>query len=124
MNVRRFALIASTHVSNGFYAKLSCIAKFFNIYGALYWCIVFHIYIFQDEIEGEVPVIPQNQIVLHEDKKYYATALEVYGEGVETLVQEEDTQPLTEPIIKPIKLRRFQVFKLFFTFELKRCDLF
>lgn len=62
----------------------------------------------EDEIEGEVPVIPQNQIVLHEDKKYYATALEVYGEGVETLVQEEDTQPLTEPIIKPIKLRRFQ----------------
>ena len=42
----------------------------------------------------------QNQIVLHEDKKYYATALEVYGEGVETLVMEEDAQPLSEPIIK------------------------
>jgi len=27
----------------------------------------------------------------------------VYGEGVETLVQEEDAQPLTEPIIAPVK---------------------
>jgi U5 small nuclear ribonucleoprotein component len=47
--------------------------------------------------------------VLHEDKKYYPTAMEVYGEGVETIVQEEDAQPLTEPIVKPVKLRRFQV---------------
>jgi U5 small nuclear ribonucleoprotein component len=62
----------------------------------------------EEEVDG-VPVIPQNQVVLHEDKKYYSTALEVYGEGVETLVQEEDAQPLTEPIVKPIKLRRFQV---------------
>lgn len=38
--------------------------------------------------------------------------MEVYGEGVEALVQEEDAQPLTEPIIKPVKLRRFQVFIL------------
>jgi U5 small nuclear ribonucleoprotein component len=28
-----------------------------------------------------------NAIVLHEDKKYYPTALEVYGPDVETLVQ-------------------------------------
>lgn len=28
-----------------------------------------------------------NAIVLHEDKKYYPTALEVYGADVETLVQ-------------------------------------
>lgn len=53
--------------------------------------------------------MPANQIVLHEDKKYYPTAMEVYGEGVETLVQEEDAQPLTEPIVNPVKLRRFQV---------------
>lgn len=63
-----------------------------------------------DEDDSETPVIPSNQIVLHEDKKYYATAMEVYGEGVETLVQEEDAQPLTEPIVKPVKLRRFQVY--------------
>lgn len=35
--------------------------------------------------------------------------MEIYGENVETLVEEEDAQPLTEPIIKPVKLRRFQV---------------
>ncbi len=38
-------------------------------------------------------------VVLHEDKKYYPTAMEVYGPEVETLVQDEDAQPLTEPII-------------------------
>jgi U5 small nuclear ribonucleoprotein component len=51
----------------------------------------------------------QMAIVLHEDKKYYPSALEVYGPGVETLVQEEDAQPLTEPIIAPVKRRKFQV---------------
>ena len=59
--------------------------------------------------ENGRPHIPQNQVVLHEDKKYYASAVEVYGEDVETLVMEEDAQPLTEPIIKSVKLRRFQV---------------
>jgi len=52
---------------------------------------------------------PQMAIVLHEDKKYYPSALEVYGPGVETLVQEEDAQPLTEPIIAPIRRKKFQV---------------
>ncbi|KAL1919373.1 uncharacterized protein VTP21DRAFT_2066 [Calcarisporiella thermophila] len=52
-----------------------------------------------------------NQIVLHEDKKYYPTAEEVYGPEVETLVQEEDTQPLTEPIVKPIKTKKIQIFE-------------
>ena len=42
----------------------------------------------QDEYE------PQDQIVLHEDKKYYPTAEEVYGKETETLVMEEDAQPL------------------------------
>ncbi|KAF9898863.1 U5 small nuclear ribonucleoprotein component [Lobosporangium transversale] len=53
--------------------------------------------------------IAHNQIVLHEDKKYYPTAEEVYGEDVEALVEEEDTQPLTEPIIQPIKSKKFQL---------------
>jgi U5 small nuclear ribonucleoprotein component len=57
----------------------------------------------------DVVQAPGNQIVLHEDKKYYQTALEVYGEGVETLVQDEDAQPLTEPIVKSTKVRRFEV---------------
>ena len=47
------------------------------------------------------------QIVLHEDKKYYPDASEVFGENVETLVQEEDTQPLTEPIVQPVKVKKF-----------------
>lgn len=38
------------------------------------------------------------EVVLHEDKKYYPTAEEVYGPEVETIVQEEDTQPLTGEI--------------------------
>ncbi|VDM26723.1 unnamed protein product [Toxocara canis] len=63
-------------------------------------------------IEEEPEQAPSNQVVLHEDKKYYATAMEIYGEDVETIVQEEDAQPLTEPIVKPVKQRKFQVFFL------------
>jgi U5 small nuclear ribonucleoprotein component len=47
--------------------------------------------------------------VLHEDKKYYPTAEEVYGAGVEITIQEEDNQPLTQPIIDPVKNRKFHV---------------
>jgi U5 small nuclear ribonucleoprotein component len=50
-----------------------------------------------------------NAVVLHEDKQYYPSASEVYGEGVETLVQEEDAQPLTEPIIAPVKVRKWAI---------------
>ncbi|KAJ3123559.1 U5 small nuclear ribonucleoprotein component [Nowakowskiella sp. JEL0407] len=50
-----------------------------------------------------------NQIILHEDKKYYPTAEEVYGPDVEVLVQEEDTQPLSEPIIAPVKKKQTYV---------------
>lgn len=46
---------------------------------------------------------------MHEDKQYYPSASEVYGEGVETLVQEEDAQPLTEPIIAPVKVRKWTI---------------
>lgn len=48
-------------------------------------------------------------VVLHEDKKYYPTAMEIYGPDVETIVHEEDAQPLTEPIIAPVKRSRFAV---------------
>ena len=44
-----------------------------------------------------------NSVVLHEDKKYFPSASEVYGETVQVLVEEEDAQPLTEPIIAPVK---------------------
>ena len=95
------------------------------------------------------------RVVLHEDKKYYPTAMEVYGEQVsaaprrhdgvdraaahhqppglapqprrspaphppwlsprgrrrqvETTVQEEDTQPITQPIVAPIKPKDFDL---------------
>ncbi|XP_071102577.1 116 kDa U5 small nuclear ribonucleoprotein component-like [Haliotis cracherodii] len=52
---------------------------------------------------------PEMAVVLHEDKKYYPTAEEVYGPDVETIVQEEDTQPLTEPIIAPVKKKKFSM---------------
>ena len=44
---------------------------------------------------------------MHEDKKYYPTAQELYPEA-ETLVQEEDTQLLSQPIIAPIKKKKFE----------------
>jgi U5 small nuclear ribonucleoprotein component len=50
-----------------------------------------------------------NQIVLAEDKKYYPTAEEVYGEDVETLVMDEDEQPLEQPIVKPVRNIKFEV---------------
>ncbi|KAA0201255.1 U5 small nuclear ribonucleoprotein component [Fasciolopsis buskii] len=33
--------------------------------------------------------------------------MEVYGPEVETLVQEEDAQPLTQPLIEPIRHKKF-----------------
>lgn len=52
---------------------------------------------------------PSNAVILHEDKQYYPTAQQVYGPGVETLVQEEDAQPLSQPIIAPIQQKKFAV---------------
>lgn len=50
----------------------------------------------------------ENQIVLHEDKKYYPEMEEVYPEA-EVLIQEEDVQPITKPIIEPIKSKDFDL---------------
>ena len=50
--------------------------------------------------------VGSNAIVLTEDKQYYPDASEVYGEDVETLVEEEDAQPLSVPIVAPIKQRK------------------
>lgn len=52
---------------------------------------------------------PSNAVILHEDKQYYPTAQQVYGADVETMVQEEDTQPLTQPIIAPVVQKKFTV---------------
>jgi U5 small nuclear ribonucleoprotein component len=52
---------------------------------------------------------PTNAIILHEDKQYYPSADQVFGPDVEVLVQEEDTQPLTEPIVAPLKVKSFAI---------------
>jgi len=48
----------------------------------------------------------QTSIILNEDKKYYPTANEVYP-GAETMIQDEDTQALTIPIVAPIKVKKY-----------------
>ncbi|GAO51234.1 P-loop containing nucleoside triphosphate hydrolase protein [Saitoella complicata NRRL Y-17804] len=62
----------------------------------------------EDELM-EVDEGTSTAVVLHEDKQYYPSAEQVYGEDVEALVQEEDAQPLTEPIVQPIKHRKFAI---------------
>ena len=47
--------------------------------------------------------------MLHEDKEYYPSAEQVFGKDVEALVQEEDTQPLSEPIVQPLRLKKFAI---------------
>ncbi|KAF8510411.1 P-loop containing nucleoside triphosphate hydrolase protein [Hysterangium stoloniferum] len=62
-----------------------------------------------DQALMEIDEPTHTAVVLHEDKKYYPTAEEIYGPDVETLVQEEDAQPLTQPIIEPVKVRKWAV---------------
>ncbi|RWS23646.1 U5 small nuclear ribonucleoprotein component-like protein [Leptotrombidium deliense] len=57
--------------------------------------------------EDDEEMQEENRVVLHEDKKHYPTAVEVYGPDVETIVQEEDTQALSQPIIAPVKIKKF-----------------
>ncbi|KAK4954446.1 hypothetical protein LTR10_007877 [Elasticomyces elasticus] len=52
---------------------------------------------------------PSNAVVLHEDKQYYPSASQLYGPDVETLVQEEDTQTLAQPIVAPVERKRYTV---------------
>ncbi|KAK9480826.1 P-loop containing nucleoside triphosphate hydrolase protein [Lipomyces japonicus] len=48
-------------------------------------------------------------VVLHEDKQYYPSAIDVFGADVEAVTHEEDAQPLSEPIIAPIKVKKFLI---------------
>ncbi|KAI2616086.1 P-loop containing nucleoside triphosphate hydrolase protein [Hypoxylon sp. NC1633] len=52
---------------------------------------------------------PSNAVILHEDKQYYPTAQQVYGADVETMVQEEDAQPLSQPIVAPVEVKKFTI---------------
>jgi len=58
-----------------------------------------------EEDAPEEDVGPQ-AVILHEDKKYYPDAEDVYGEA-EVTVQDEDTQPLEKPIIAPVRGKAF-----------------
>ncbi|KAI9728008.1 MAG: hypothetical protein M1828_005413 [Chrysothrix sp. TS-e1954] len=63
----------------------------------------------EDQQLMEVDEGPSNAVVLHEDKQYYPTASQIYGPDVEVLVQEEDTQPLSQPIVAPVVEKKFTV---------------
>ena len=47
--------------------------------------------------------------MLHEDKQYFPDAEEVFGQGVDARVEEMDHQPMTKPIIEPIKTKMHMV---------------
>ncbi|XP_045456514.1 116 kDa U5 small nuclear ribonucleoprotein component [Melitaea cinxia] len=63
----------------------------------------------EDEDADAEPEAAPMSVVLHEDKRYYPQAVEVYGPDVETVVQEEDTQALDKPLIEPVKHKKFQM---------------
>jgi hypothetical protein len=67
-------------------------------------CLCFDVVscIFHASLPAAGVVSSASAIVLHEDKKYYPDASEVYPEA-ETLVQDEDTQPISVPMIAPVK---------------------
>lgn len=54
-----------------------------------------------DEDIQQATEISSRAIVLHEDKKYYPNAEEIYGDDVEIHIEEEDHQSLETPIIQP-----------------------
>jgi len=56
--------------------------------------------------ENKMEEVSNTAIILPEDKKYYPDAEEVYPDA-QVIVQEEDTQPLSEPIVKPLKKKVF-----------------
>lgn len=49
----------------------------------------------------------ERAIVLHENKQYYPDAEAVYGKDVEITVQDEDTQPISKPIVETSKQKKF-----------------
>jgi len=51
--------------------------------------------------------IGSSTIVLHEDRKYYPDADEVFH-GAEVMIEDEDAQGIEEPIIKPIVVKSFE----------------
>ncbi len=56
----------------------------------------------------EAETAGRKAVVLYEDRKIYPDASELYPEA-ETLVMDEDIQPLSEPIIAPPKTKNFHL---------------
>lgn len=48
---------------------------------------------------------PSSAIVLADDKQLYSTAAQVFGPDTEALVEEEDTQRISEPLVAPKRMR-------------------
>ncbi|KAN0040587.1 hypothetical protein ACTA71_008924 [Dictyostelium dimigraforme] len=57
---------------------------------------------------NNIQISTTSAIVLHEDKQYFPDATDVY-KGVEVMVQDEDSQPLSKPIIDPKKSKSFTI---------------
>lgn len=51
------------------------------------------------------------QITLYHDKDYFPEAREVYGADAEILVEQEDTQPLEQPIVQPMDVHVTELFE-------------
>lgn len=71
----------------------------------------------QEEIEHEeeeIQHVPNKQdlssaVVHFEDKIYYQDPKQAYGNDVQVVYHDRDTQSLNEPIIKPLTLKKFQL---------------
>eukprot|EP01094_Clydonella_sp_ATCC50884_P003846 TRINITY_DN12958_c0_g1_i1.p1 TRINITY_DN12958_c0_g1~~TRINITY_DN12958_c0_g1_i1.p1 ORF type:complete len:1016 (+),score=327.51 TRINITY_DN12958_c0_g1_i1:110-3049(+) len=61
-----------------------------------------------DVADADEAISHTSAIVLHEDKKYYPDASEVFGDA-EAKVEDEDTQPITEPVIAPVTHKTFDL---------------
>lgn len=58
--------------------------------------------------ETATAIAESQHVVPHEDKKIYPDAEEVYGDA-EVLIHEEDTQPISEPILASTKTNYFDI---------------
>ena len=50
----------------------------------------------------------EDRVALHEEKRYYPDMDQVYPDA-ENLVMEEDVQHISEPIVKPIENKNFDI---------------
>lgn len=51
----------------------------------------------------------KKQVILQEDKVYYSTMSETFGNDVETVIQTTDNQTIDEPLVKPITEKKSKI---------------